>query len=65
MNLKSQKKDSEALREEVTARELKDDEHYAELQKGIEKDIEVLKKSEDEFYDWFSKVSSILLPLTE
>lgn len=59
------REEDEILSQEVNAKIEKQDEKYALLQEHAKKDIASLKKNEREFYEWFTKISNILLPLTE
>lgn len=52
------------MENEVNHKIEKRDKHYAHLQIKIQADIDELKVKEKKFYEWFTKVSDILMPLT-
>lgn len=63
--LRAKLQEDKNLEQEVNAHIEKDDARYLQLQGKLSADIRQLKSQETQFFAWFEKIGSILMPLLE
>ena len=61
--LRLRKSEDEELKQEISRRVEREDEKFILLQQKVKEEIKQLKDEEGNFFTWFEKIGSILMPL--
>lgn len=63
--LRARTQEDSSLQKQVNTRVEKEDEKYLQLQLKVSDDIKKLKAQEAQFFSWFERIGSILMPLLD